>query len=194
MALLAWRRPFLRWDDVRAAYPVSYDVTGAFVSPFASSDGKVTQMGLGLEMADGRLETVKFTPTRFAQTSQKSRGYREAMLVVRDLLARRGQAMVPSAESFSDAERSALVAQARRPFLPFWAIVALFACAAPVLVVLLRAGLDVPVALPLSLLAPLGTSLHSYRSSRRRLAILNRLSRSAAYAEQQVPPAPEVAA
>ncbi len=191
IALLAWRRPFLAWDDVVAAYPVSYDVTGAFVSPFASSDGKVTQMGLGLELSDGTIETVRFTPTRFAQTSQKSRGYREAIVLVRDLLARRGRPAIPSAEPFTRDERAALAAQARQPFLPFWAIVALFACAAPVLALLLRVGLDVRAALPLSLVFPVGTSLHSYRSSRRRLRILNRLSRSAAFAEQAQSPSLE---
>jgi len=36
--VLRWRRGFLPWSDVVAAYPSSYDVTGAFVSPFASSD------------------------------------------------------------------------------------------------------------------------------------------------------------
>src|SRR5688572_19681113 len=38
--VLRWWRPFLPWAEVAAAYPASYDVTGAFVSPFASSDGK----------------------------------------------------------------------------------------------------------------------------------------------------------
>lgn len=181
IALLAWRRPFIPWDEVAAAYPVSYDVTGAFVSPFASSDGKVTLFGLGLELTDGTLETVKFTPTRFASATPRSRGYRESIQVVRDLLAQRGQIAVPSAESFSADEKAALEADARKPFLPFWAIVALFACAAPVLFILLRVGMDIRVALPLSLIAPLGTSLHSYRQSRRRIRILNRLSRTAAY-------------
>src|SRR5688500_6526065 len=86
--LLRWRRPFVRWDGLAAVYPSSYDVTGAFVSPFASSDGKVTQTGLGLEWPDGRRETVRFTPTRFAQTSRRSRGYREAYVVVSDLFQR----------------------------------------------------------------------------------------------------------
>ncbi|MEK6986259.1 MAG: hypothetical protein AABX89_07745 [Candidatus Thermoplasmatota archaeon] len=181
IALLAWRRPFIPWEAVAAAYPVSYDVTGAFVSPFASSDGKVTLYGLGLELADGTLETIKFTPTRFASATPRSRGYRESIQVVRDLLAKRGQVAVPSAEPFTEAEKAALETDARKPFLPFWAIVALFACAAPVLFILLRAGLDIRVALPISLIAPLGTSLHSYRQSRRRIRILNRLSRTAAY-------------
>ena len=175
---LRWLRPFAPWESLTAVYPVSYDVTGAFVSPFASSDGKVTQTGLGLEWPDGRVETVRFTPTRFSQNAQRSRGYRAAMEVVREVFEARGRPLAPHAETFSVDERTALLARARAPFLPFFAIVFLFASAAPILwllVGLFRA--PVQLALPLALLAPLGTSLQSWRASRRRNAILNRLSK-----------------
>jgi hypothetical protein len=178
--VLRWRRPFVRWDELAAVYPVSYDVTGAFVSPFASSDGKVTQTGLGLEWPDGRVETVRFTPTRFALNASRSRGYREAIEVVRALFAEQGRALAPRAERFTADERAALAAQARRPFLPFFAIVFLFASAAPVVWVLMGlAGLPAWAAIPVGLVAPLATSLRSYVASRRRNAILNRLSKAA---------------
>jgi hypothetical protein len=184
--LLRWLRPFVRWDDLAAVYPSSYDVTGAFVSPFASSDGKVTQTGLGLEWPDGRTETVKFTPTRFAQTSRRSRGYREAYSVVVDLYARRGKPLVPAAPIYSSIERDAMLAKAREPFLPFFAIVFLFASAAPVAWVLLRVGVPVSVALPVSLVAPFATSLRSWTKSRQRNRLLDLLSKSAQFERQRV--------
>jgi hypothetical protein len=177
----------VRWDQLAAVYPSSYDVTGAFVSPFASSDGKVTQTGLGLEWPDGRTETVKFTPTRFAQTSRRSRGYREAYAVVSELFERQGRPLVPAAPIYSDAERAAMLAKARAPFLPFFAIVFLFASAAPVAWLLLKIGLPVAVALPVALVAPLATSLRSWTKSRQRNRLLDLLSKSAQFERQPAP-------
>jgi hypothetical protein len=191
--VLAWLRPFVRWDELAAVYPASYDVTGAFVSPFASSDGKVTQTGLGLEWPDGRTETVQFTPTRFALTSRKSRGYREAFAVVSDLFERQGRRLVPSGPTYGEAEKQAMLAKAREPFLPFFAIVFLFASAAPVAWVLLRLGVPVAIALPLALIAPLATSLRSWTKSRERNRILDALSRAAQLERQAAGPAAESA-
>lgn len=175
--VLRWWRPFAPWSALAAVYPSYYDVTGAFVSPFASSDGKVTQMGLALEWPDGRVETVRFTPSRFTLWQSESAGYVQAMEAVRHAFA--GRPLVPSAEAVSPEEAEALVAEASRPFLPFWAIVLLFASAAPVLWVLTRLGASVAWALPVALLAPLGVSLRSFMASRRRNGILNRLSKAA---------------
>lgn len=177
--LLRWHRPFVRWEDLRAVYPSFYDVTGAFVSPFASSDGKVTQMGLALEGHDGHVETVRFTPTRFVAWQHRSRGFNGALEVVRERFERLGRPMTPPGEAFTPEESGAMVAQASRPFLPFFAIVFLFAAAAPVLAVLVWLGLDVGPALAIALLLPLGVSLRSFVQSRKRHAILNRLSRAA---------------
>jgi hypothetical protein len=188
--ILSWLRPFVRWDELAAVYPSSYDVTGAFVSPFASSDGKVTQTGLGLEWPDGRTETVKFTPTRFAQTSRRSRGYREAFSVVLDLFERQGRPLVPRAPVYSAADKAAMLAKAREPFLPFFAIVFLFASAAPVAWVLLKLQVPVAVALPLALIAPLATSLRSWTKSRQRNRILDQLSKSAQFERQRAPDGP----
>ncbi len=180
MMVVRWHRPFIAWDQVAAAYPASYDVTGAFVSPFASSDGKVTQTGLGLELESGAVETVRFTPTRFAENTRRSRGYREAMDVVRDAFAKRGRALVARAEHLDGPTREALLRQARAPFLPFFAIVFLFASAAPILWLLMwGAKWSIATALPIALILPLATSLQSWRRSRRRNLILNRLSKVA---------------
>lgn len=176
---LRWLRPFVRWDELAAVYPASYDVTGAFVSPFASSDGKVTQTGLALEWPGGRTETVRFTPTRFALTSRRSRGYREAFAVVSELFARQGRRLVPSGPTYSEEQKQEMLARARAPFLPFFAIVFLFASAAPVAWVLLKLGVPEEVALPLCLVPPVATSLRSWAKSRERNRLLDALSRAA---------------
>lgn len=176
--VLAWRRPFTRWDDVSAVWPAPYDVTGAFVSPFASSDGKVSQLGLAVE-TDRGVEVVRFTPTRFRKRRSESRGFREAWQVVQGILARRGRVPVPEAPTFVPGEAQRLLEDARKPFLPFWAIVFLFAAAAPVAWILLRMGVDVPVAVAIGLMFPIGTSLQSAMRSQRRHAILRLLSKAA---------------
>ncbi len=175
--LLRWRRPFISFDELAAIYPSYYDVTGAFVSPFASSDGKVTQMGLALEGHDGRVETIRFTPSRFTIWEPESRGYLEALDVVKHAWGDRP--LVPTADSYTREQSEAMIAEAQKPFLPFFAIVLLFASAAPILWVLTRLGMDVAIALPLSLLAPAGVSLKSFVESRKRHDILNRLSKAA---------------
>ncbi len=174
-------RPYVTWSELAAIYPSFYDVTGAFVSPFASSDGKVTQMGLGLEWPNGRTETVRFTPTRFVMGRSRSAGYKQALDVVRDIFAEQGRPLTPAAPQYDEASRQAMLAQAHAPFLPFFAIVFLFASAAPVLLGLTRLDVPVAVALPLALLAPLGVSLRSYAKSRERHRLLNALSKAAEF-------------
>ncbi len=101
------------------------------------------------------------------------------MDVVRGAFAQRGRSLVPRAESLDAAARDALLREARQPFLPFFAIVFLFASAAPMLWLLATLGIPIPAALPLALILPLGTSLQSWLRSRKRNAILNRLSKAA---------------
>lgn len=182
---LRWWRPFHAWTDVAAIYPASYDVTGAFVSPFASSDGKVTQTGIGLDLAAGGHETLQFTPTRFSLTSRRSRGFREAWPVVEGIFRDLGRPLVPAAERYTPQQRDDWLREARKPFLPFFAIVFLFASAAPIAWILLRLGLPTGLALGLALLAPLGTSLRSWSASRKRNRILNALSKSAEFERER---------
>ena len=182
---LRWWRPFLAWSDVAACYPSSYDVTGAFVSPFASSDGKVTQTGIGLEMTDGHTETIQFTPTRFSLNSRRSRGFREAWPVVEGVFARLGRAMVPQAPTYTAQQKVEMVAEARKPFLPFFAIVFLFASAAPVVWLLTTLGMPTGAALAIGLVAPFGTSLRSWTASRKRNRILDALSKCAEFEREQ---------
>ena len=185
-AIMRWHRPFIAWTDVAAAYPIHYDVTGAFVSPFASSDGKVTLTGIGLEMPNGAIESLRMTPTRFAQNTRRSRGYREAWPIVQARFDALGKPLVPAAPLYSGDERARLEAEAKAPFLPFFAIVFLFACAAPVLAILVKFGVPVFIALPVCTIPPLATSLRSYRQSQRRNRILNALSKSAQFQTAQM--------
>jgi hypothetical protein len=172
------RPAFVHWRALAAVYPSFYDVTGAFVSPFASSDGKVTQMGLALEWPDGRKETVQFTPTRFAMWQPESAGYQGALAAVRAAFADRP--LVPQADTFSDDEAQRMISEAGRPFLPFFAIVLLFASAAPILWILAHVvHAPLAVALPLALVAPIGVSVRSHVQSRRRNDLLDRLSKAA---------------
>lgn len=175
--VMRWRKPFVAFSDVAAIYPSYYDVTGAFVSPFASSDGKVTQMGLALETTSGRIETMRFTPSRFTMWQPESRGYLEALDVIKHAWGDRP--LVASADTFTREQGEAMIAEAQKPFMPFFAIVLLFASAAPILWVLTKLGVGVAVALPLALLVPLGVSLKSFSESRKRHIILNRLSKAA---------------
>lgn len=177
-----WFRPFVAFDDVQAMYPSYYDVTGAFVSPFASSDGKVTQMGLALE-TDGRKEVIRFTPTRFTIWEAESRGYKEALKAIKSAWGDRP--WVTEAETFSREEASSMIDEARKPFLPFFAIVLLVASAAPILWALTRLGLDVPVALPISVIPMFAVMLQSAWQSKKRHAVLDRLSKAAELARGQ---------
>ncbi|HLF16216.1 MAG TPA: hypothetical protein VI796_02150 [Candidatus Thermoplasmatota archaeon] len=173
-------RPFLRWDDAVAVYPAAYDVTGGFVSPFASSDGKVTQTGLAVEDRDGRTEVVRFTPTRYEMGRRRSRGFDEAYRVVRGVFASRGRPLVAEARSYTAGEQEAMLQEARAPFLPFWAIVVLFASAAPIVLLLVKGlGLEPWAAIALGAIPALSTSTLSYRRSRRRNRILGELAKSA---------------
>lgn len=175
--LLRWHKPFLAFDDMSSAYPVYYDVTGAFVSPFASSDGKVTMMGIGVEIQD-HLETIKFTPTRYIMHQTRSLGYKQAMPIVAAAFAQRNRSMVPNKEAIPEAEMTALLAQANAPFLPFFVIVFLLVSPAPILATLLWLHWPVWAALPIAIVPALGVMLRSFKASQDRNAILNRISKA----------------
>jgi len=184
--ILRWRGRFVRWTDLAAVYPTHYDVTGALVSPFASSDGKVMQYGIGLEHPDGRIETVQFPPARFTAYRPRSQGFKGAIDAVQYAFDRLDRPMVPQATTYTREEADAMLREARAPFLPFFLIVLLFSAAAPLLW-LLHGPLDIPlpVALPASLLPPAWVSGRSFIRSRRRNAILDLLSKAAEHEREQ---------
>ena len=87
-SLPAWRR-FLgsrrhySWDEVLNVYPASYEVSGAFLSPFASSAGTLVHTGIALETAAGDRVLVRFTPGAIRAFRGETEGYVRAMDAVR---------------------------------------------------------------------------------------------------------------
>src|SRR5947199_8698616 len=107
ISLPLWRRMvgrprYIPWSDVRDVYPRSYEVAGSFLSPFASSAGTLVHTGLGLETNDGGRLLIRFTPGSIRAFRSESQGYVEAMAVIRDRFARRGEPMVTTAKRFSN--------------------------------------------------------------------------------------------
>src|SRR3989304_3449575 len=122
VSLPFWRRllgeaRYVPWSDVRDVYPASYEVSGAFMSPFASSAGTLVHAGLGLETRDGRRHLVRFPPGAIRAFRAEPRGFREAMAIIRDRCARRGERMVTTARAFRDDEVLGMQARARQPLV-----------------------------------------------------------------------------
>src|SRR5881409_859271 len=58
VSLPLWRRllgarRYFPWDEIVNVYPASYEISGAFLSPFASSAGTLVHTGIALETASG---------------------------------------------------------------------------------------------------------------------------------------------
>src|SRR5712664_1618647 len=91
VSLPAWRRilgskRFFPWDEVANVYPASYEVSGAFLSPFASSAGTLVHVGIGLETVAGDRIVVRFTPGAIRAFRGETEGYVQAMDAVREVL------------------------------------------------------------------------------------------------------------
>src|SRR5438046_5681522 len=117
-----WRRMVGRprdspWSDVRDVYPRSYEGAGSFLSPFASSPGTLVHTGIGIETKEGRRILIRFTPGSTRVFRAESRGYQEAMRVIRDRFARRHERMITTAKSYSDTEAWSMQGQARQPLV-----------------------------------------------------------------------------
>ncbi len=191
ISLPFWRRllgqpRYLMWSEVRDIYPRSYEVAGSFMSPFASSAGTLVHTGLGIDMADGRHYLVRFTPGAIRAFRSESRGFSEAMMVIRDRFARHGESMVTTAKSHSDAEILSLQARAREPLVSISGVfLAFFLPPAIVGTALLAAtyagmALTTPIlvaALASALVPPAASMLVTLRRSEARNAILSELSK-----------------
>ena len=191
ISLPLWRRLFgwpkdFRWEEIRDIYPASYEVAGSFMSPFASSAGTLVHAGLGIETRDGRRLLVRFTPGTIRAFRTESPGFLGALEAIRDRYARRGEPMVRTAKTFSDAEVLAMQADARRPlvsiagvflafFLPPTIVGALFLIATA-----LNLAITTPLALMTVLVALMPPALSMGRTlqrSERRNALLSELSK-----------------
>src|SRR2546427_3122677 len=131
VSLPAWRRilrerAYLPWSEVRNAYPASYEISGAAMSPFASSAGTLVHVGLGLETTDGRRRTVKFTPGSIRAFRGETPGFTYAMAAVRRALADLGRPLVTHVEPYTDGQILAMHGEARAPLLGLGTIVYAF--------------------------------------------------------------------
>jgi len=207
ISLPLWRRIlgerlYYAWSEIRDVYPRSYEVAGSFLSPFASSAGTLVHTGIGLETSEGRRLLVRFTPGSIRAFRAETRGYLEAMSVIRDRFARRGEPMVHTAKTFSDDRVLAMQAQAREPLVPITGVFLAFflppSIVAAILVALSVARIELtPVillaALAIAILPPAASMLRTLRRSERRNGILSDLAKYQEHLREDaaIRPAPE---
>src|SRR3989475_8546301 len=55
-------RRYYAWSEIRDIFPRSYEIGGAFLSPFASSAGALVPTGIGLDTNAGARPFIRFTP------------------------------------------------------------------------------------------------------------------------------------
>ena len=191
VSLPLWRRllgtpRYVPWAAVLDVYPRSYEVAGSFLSPFASSAGTLIHTGIGIETKDGRRFLLRFTPGSIRAFRAETQGYREAMAVIRDRFARRGERMVTTSKTFSDPEVLAMQGEARRPLLRIEGVFAAFFLPPSVVILLLillqwvRIPLDTPVVaavLGVAVLPPAYSMIRTLRQSERRNEILAELAK-----------------
>ena len=191
ITLPLWRRMFgdqqdFRWGEIRDIYPASYEVSGSFMSPFASSAGTLVHVGIGFETKDGRRRLMRFTPAMIRAFRAESQGYAEAMAVIRDRFARRGQPMVTTAKTFTDPEVLAMQVQARKPLVSISGVFLAFFLPPTIVGVVFIVASDAGMAMssPLALLAvlvalvpPAASMAATLRRSERRNAILSDLAK-----------------
>src|SRR6267378_4847643 len=191
VSLPVWRRllrtpRYIPWSGIRDVYPRSYEVAGSFLSPFASSAGTLVHTGIGIETKAGRRFLLRFTPGSIRAFRAETQGYMEAMAVVRDRFARRGERMVTTAKTFSDTEVLAMQGEARRPLLRIEGVFAAFFLPPSIVILLLvllqwaRVSLDslvVALVLALAFLPPAISMIRTLRQSERRNEILSDLAK-----------------
>jgi hypothetical protein len=191
VSLPLWRRllgtpRYVPWSDVLDVYPRSYEVAGSFLSPFASSAGTLVHTGIGIETKAGRRFLLRFTPGSIRAFRAETQGYLEAMAVIRDRFARRGERMVTTAKRFSDAEVLAMQGEARRPLLRIEGVFVAFFLPPSIVILLLvllqwaRVPLDslvIAVVLALAFVPPAASMLRTLRQSERRNEILSDLAK-----------------
>ena len=179
-------RRYYPWSDIRDVYPRTYEVAGSFLSPFASSAGTLVHTGIGLETKEGRRLLIRFTPGSIRGFRSDSRGYVEAMAIIRDRFAREVESMVSTAKTFSDEQVLSMQAQARQPLIPITAVFLAFflppAIVAALLSVLVvaRVELTAPIlatAVVVALLPPAASMIRTLRRSERRNMVLSELAK-----------------
>src|SRR5713101_4723122 len=208
VSLPLWRRllgtpRYVPWSEIRDVYPRSYEVAGSFLSPFASSAGTLVHTGIGLDTTEDRHLLVRFTPGSIRAFRAESRGYVEAMAVIRNRFARTGEPMVTTAKRFSDDQVLAMQAQAREPLVPVAGVFVAFflppSIVAAILVALSVARvvltpLILVAALAVALLPPAASMIRTLRQSERRNEILSELAKYQEHLRETAEAAPTLPA
>src|SRR2546426_3364082 len=186
VSLPSWRRlvggkRYHPWEEVANVFPASYEVSGAFLSPFASSAGTLVHTGIGLETVAGDRVVVRFTPGVIRAFRGETEGYVRAMDAVREVLRARGRPLVTKVQRYTDAEVKRMAERAREPLLGMSAIVLAFlippALVAGVLLLLGTGPLAFGLAVNGALLPPTMSIVVTLRRSRRRSRLLSELSK-----------------
>src|SRR5467141_2243747 len=191
ISLPLWRRlgrerRYYPWAEIRDVYPRSYEVAGSFLSPFASSAGTLVHTGIGIETKEGRRILIRFTPGSIRVFRAESRGYQEAMRVIRDRFVRRHERMITTARSYSDTEVLSMQSQARQPLVRIEGVFTAFFLPPSIVAVLLIAlqwlhvGLTAVILLVVlffALLPPAASMARTLRQSERRNEILSELAK-----------------
>ena len=174
-------RRYYPWEDVVNLFPASYEVSGAFLSPFASSAGTLVHTGIGLETASGARLTVKFTPGAIRAFRGETEGYVRTMEAVRAVLRDRGRPLVADVRRYTDEEVRGMQDEARQPLLGMASIVLAFflppALAAAVLLVLPLGPAALSLAAIVAALPPAVSISITWRRSQRRSHLLSELSK-----------------
>jgi hypothetical protein len=191
ISLPSWRalrgeRRYYSWSEIRDVYPRSYEVAGSFLSPFASSAGTLVHTGIGLETTEGRRLLIRFTPASIRGFRADSRGYIEAMAVIRDRFARRAEPMVHTARAFSDEQVLEMQARARKPLVPISGVFVAFllppAILAMILIAVFAARLQpsapiIVAAIVVALVPPALSMIQTLRRSEQRNVLLSELAK-----------------
>ena len=191
LSLPLWRRivgrsAYVPWADVRNVYPAAYEISGAAMSPFASSAGTLVHTGLGLETTDGRRWIAKFTPGSIRRFRAESPGFTYALAAVREAFRSLGRPLVTGVRSYTDDEVRAMHEQARQPLVGMGAIVLAFflppTLVALALVVLDALGVTPPplllaIILILAVIPPFASMRFTLAKSRRRNHLLGELAK-----------------
>jgi len=186
VSLPLWRRlvggkRYYRWEEVANVYPASYEVSGAFLSPFASSAGTLVHTGIGLETVGGDRVVVRFTPGAIRAFRGETEGFVRAMDAIREVLRARGRPLVTNVRRYTDAEVKGMAERAREPLMGMAAIVLAFlippALVAAVFLLLGIGPLAFGLAVIAALLPPTISMAVTLRRSRRRSLLLSELSK-----------------
>lgn len=186
VSLPLWRRLLgskgtFDWDEIANVYPASYEISGAFLSPFASSAGTLVHTGIGLETVAGKRSVVRFTPGAIRAFRGETVGYSKAILAVREVFHARARPLVTRVKSYSDEDVKAMAEEARQPLLGMASIVLAF-LAPPILVgmvfLLFAPGLrTLAIATVAAVVPPVVSIALTWRRSRWRSYLLSELSK-----------------